>query len=116
RQGGCLMLSIFRRERKGYFDSSMGCGIIGAFVVVMMLLSVMLDPLGGGGDWFARGELSMRAFFTVFPWVAAVVVPAVSMRLWSEDRRQATFEMLMTLPIPTWRVALGKYFAGVVFL
>lgn len=107
---------VYARELRGYFDSLMGVGIIGAFVVVMMLLSVLLDPLGGGGDWFARGDLSMRTFFGIFPWVAAVVVPAVSMRLWSDDRRQATFELLMTLPIPTWRIALGKYFAGVTFL
>ena len=107
---------IYARELKGYFDSPMGFGIIGAFVVVIMLLSVLLDPLGGGGDWFERGELSMRTFFGIFPWVAAVVVPAVSMRLWSEDRRQATFELLMTLPIPTWKVVLGKYFAGLTFL
>jgi ABC-2 type transport system permease protein len=111
-----MMRPIFVRELKGYFDSPMGFGIIGAFVVVIMLLSVLLDPLGGGGDWFQRGELSMRTFFGIFPWVAAVVVPAVSMRLWSEDRRQATFELLMTLPIPTWKVALGKYFAGLMFL
>ncbi|MCA8911249.1 MAG: ABC-2 transporter permease [Planctomycetes bacterium] len=110
------MGTIFRRELKGYFDSPMGFGIIGAFVVVIMLLSVLLDPAGSGGNWFERGELSMRTFFGIFPWVAAVVVPAVSMRLWSEDRRQATFELLMTLPIPTWRIALGKYFAGLVFL
>lgn len=110
------MRPVYMRELKGYFDSPMGFGILGAFVVVIMLLSVLLDPLGGGGDWFARGELSMRTFFGIFPWVAAVVVPAVSMRLWSEDRRQATFEMLMTMPIPTWRIALGKYFAGLTFL
>lgn len=110
------MIAILRRELRGYFDSLMGVGIIGAFVVLMMLLSLLLDPLNQGGDWFKRGELSMRTFFGVFPWVAAVVVPAVSMRLWSEDRRQATFELLMTLPIPTWKVALGKYFAGLVFL
>ncbi|MEZ5992248.1 MAG: ABC transporter permease [Planctomycetota bacterium] len=110
------MGAIFRRELKGYFDSPMGFGVIGAFVVVIMLLSVLLDATGSGGDWFESGELSMRTFFGIFPWVAAVVVPAVSMRLWSEDRRQATFEMLMTLPIPTWRIALGKYFAGLVFL
>lgn len=110
------MLSIYWRELRGFFDSPMGFGIIGAFVVMIMLLSVLLDPLGGGGDWFDRGELSMRTFFGIFPWVAAVVVPAVSMRLWSEDRRQATFEMLMTLPTPTWAIALGKYFAGLTFL
>jgi len=110
------MWPLYVREVRGYFDSLMGFGIIGAFVVLMMLLSVMLDPLGQQGDWFARGELSMRTFFGIFPWVAAVVVPAVSMRLWSEDRRQATFEMLMTLPIATWKVALSKYFAGVTFL
>ena len=113
------MRSIYWREIRGYFDSPMGYGVIGAFVVIMMLLSLLLDPLGGaggGGDWFKRGELTMRTFFGVFPWAAAVVVPAVSMRLWSEDRRQATFEMLMTLPIPTWRIVLGKYFAGVTFL
>lgn len=110
------MIAIFRRELRGYFDSLMGVGIIGAFVVLMMLLSLLLDPMGQGGDWFKRGELSMRTFFGIFPWVAAVVVPAVSMRLWAEDRRQATFEMLMTLPIPTWQVALGKYLAGLTFL
>jgi ABC-2 type transport system permease protein len=110
------MWPLYSREVRGYFDSLMGFGIIGAFVVLMMLLSVMLDPLGRQGDWFARGELSMRTFFGVFPWVAAVVVPAVSMRLWSEDKRQATFEMLMTLPIATWKVALAKYLAGVTFL
>lgn len=109
------MLSILRREISGYFDSLMGFGVIGAFVVVMMLLSLMLDPFGGGGNWFERGELSMRTFFGVFPWVAAVVIPAVSMRLWSEDRRQGTFEMLMTLPIATWKVASAKYLAGVAF-
>jgi ABC-2 type transport system permease protein len=110
------MFSIYSRELRGYFDSPMGFGIIGAFVVIIMLLSVLLDPLGGGGDWFDRGELSMRTFFGIFPWVAAVVVPAVSMRLWSEDKRQATFEMLMTLPTPTWAIALGKYLAGLTFL
>lgn len=110
------MIAILRRELRGYFDSLMGVGIIGAFVVLMMLLSLLLDPLSQGGDWFKRGELSMRTFFGIFPWVAAVVVPAVSMRLWAEDRRQATFELLMTLPIPTWKIALGKYLAGLVFL
>ncbi|MCC6464315.1 MAG: ABC-2 transporter permease [Planctomycetes bacterium] len=109
------MLSILRRELKGYFDSLGGYGILAAFVVVMMLLSLLLDP-DQQGDWFKRGELSMRSFFRVFPWVAAVVMPAVSMRLWSEDRRQATFELLMTLPLSTWRVALGKYLAALVFL
>lgn len=110
------MIAIFRREMRGYFDSLMGVGVIGAFVVLMMLLSLLLDPLNQGGDWFKRGELSMRTFFGIFPWVAAVVVPAVSMRLWAEDRRQATFELLMTLPIPTWQVSLGKYLAGLTFL
>ncbi|MCC6575525.1 MAG: ABC-2 transporter permease [Planctomycetes bacterium] len=110
------MLAIYRRELQAFFGTLVGFGITGAFVVVMMLLSLMLDPLGGGGDWFKRGELSMRTFFGVFPWVAAVVLPAVAMRLWAEDRRQATFEMLMTLPIPTWKVALGKYGAALTFL
>ncbi len=110
------MFAVYRRELQGFFGTLVGFGIVGAFVVVMMLLSLMLDPLGGAGDWFRRGELSMRTFFGVFPWVAAVVLPAVAMRLWAEDRRQATFEMLMTLPIPTWKVALGKYGAALTFL
>ncbi|KAA0211157.1 hypothetical protein EDM80_11905 [bacterium] len=109
------MSAIYRRELGAFFGSLVGFGIIGAFVVIMMLLSVLLDPMGGGGDWFKRGELSMRTFFGIFPWVAAVVLPAVSMKLWSEDRRQATFELLMTLPVPTWQVAVGKYLAAVTF-
>jgi ABC-2 type transport system permease protein len=107
--------AILRREFNSFFGSLVGFGIIGAFVVIMGLLSLLLDPMGGGGDWFKRGELSMRTFFGIFPWVAAVVLPAVSMRLWAEDRRQATFELLMTLPLPTWKVALGKYLAAVAF-
>jgi ABC-2 type transport system permease protein len=109
------MIAILRRELGAFFGSLVGFGIIGAFVVIMGLLSLLLDPMGGGGDWFRRGELTMRTFFGVFPWVAAVVLPAVSMKLWAEDRRQATFELLMTLPLPTWKVALGKYFAAVAF-
>ncbi len=109
------MNAILRREFNSFFGSLVGFGIIGAFVVIMGLLSLLLDPMGGGGDWFKRGELSMRTFFGIFPWVAAVVLPAVSMRLWAEDRRQATFELLMTLPLPTWKVALGKYLAAVAF-
>jgi ABC-2 type transport system permease protein len=107
--------AILRREFNSFFGSLVGFGIIGAFVVIMGLLSLLLDPMGGGGDWFKRGELTMRTFFGIFPWVAAVVLPAVSMRLWAEDRRQATFELLMTLPLPTWKVALGKYLAAVAF-
>lgn len=109
------MNAVFRRELSAYFGSLVGVGIIGAFVVIMGLLALLLDPMGAGGDWFRRGELSMRTFFGIFPWVAAVVLPAVSMRLWAEDRRQATFELLMTLPLPTWKVALGKYCAALVF-
>lgn len=109
------MNAVLRRELGAFFGSLVGFGIIGAFVVVMGLLALLLDPMGAGGDWFRRGELSMRTFFGIFPWVGAVVLPAVSMKLWAEDRRQATFELLMTLPLPTWKVVLGKYFAAVIF-
>lgn len=56
------MNAILRRELGAFFGSLVGFGIIGAFVVIMGLLSLLLDPMGGGGDWFRRGELTMRTF------------------------------------------------------
>jgi ABC-2 type transport system permease protein len=69
-----------------------------------------------GADWFAARELTMSSFFSAFPWVAAVVLPAVSMRAWSEDFRGGSFQLLATIPIRTPRVVMGKFLAFAAFL
>ena len=68
------------------------------------------------GNFFERGEASLVSFFTWHPWLYLFLVPAVGMRLWSEERRLGTLELLLTLPITTWQAIVGKFLASWVFL
>ncbi|MEX0638722.1 MAG: ABC transporter permease, partial [Burkholderiales bacterium] len=68
------------------------------------------------GAFFERGEASLGAFFAWHPWVYLVLVPAVGMRLWAEERRAGTLELLLTLPVTAWQAILGKFLASWLFL
>jgi ABC-2 type transport system permease protein len=68
------------------------------------------------GNFFERAEASLVSFFTWHPWLYLFLVPAVGMRLWSEERRLGTLELLLTLPITTWQAIVGKFLASWVFL
>lgn len=99
--------TIFRREFQAYFDSS----IAYIFMIVFLLSSTWLFMAG----FFLSGLADMRGYFDMLPWFALFFLPAVSMRLWSEDLRTGTMELLMTLPMRTWELVLGKYFAALAF-
>lgn len=101
------VLTIFRREFQAYFDSS----IAYIFMIVFLLASTWLFMVG----FFLSGLADMRGYFETLPWFALFFLPAVSMRLWSEDLRTGTMEMLMTLPMRTWELVLGKYLAALAF-
>ena len=68
------------------------------------------------GAFFERGEASLASFFLWHPWLYLVLVPAVGMRLWSEERRAGTLELLFTMPIAPWQAILGKFLASWIFL
>lgn len=99
---------IFRREFAAYFNSP----IAYVFIVVFLLLTAGFYVNG----FFLAGLADMRDFFGSLPLFLIFFAPAVTMRLWAEDQRQGTFELLMTLPMRPIHIVLGKYFAGLAFL
>jgi ABC-2 type transport system permease protein len=102
--------TIAKRELGSYFASPVAY----VFLVIFLLLTGFLTFTAGA--FFERGEASLGAFFAWHPWVYLVLVPAVGMRLWAEERRAGTLELLLTLPVTAWQAILGKFLASWVFL
>lgn len=112
------MIPIFLRELRAWLTSSMGYVLLTAFVVATSLLGLYVMPrsLGAGSDWFVARELSMTSFFAAFPWVAAVILPALTMRSWAEEAHRGTLQTLYTMPVAMWRLVIGKYLATLAML
>lgn len=102
--------AIAKRELVAYFTSPVAY----VFLVIFLLLTGFLTFTAGA--FFERGEASLAAFFSWHPWVYLVLVPAVGMRLWAEERRAGTLELLLTLPVAAWQAILGKFLASWLFL
>jgi ABC-type transport system involved in multi-copper enzyme maturation permease subunit len=98
---------IFRREFRSYFDSP----IAYIFLIVYLLLNNGLYMSG----FFLAGIADMRGFFGNLPLFNAFFLPAVAMRLWAEDKKSGTMELLMTLPMRSREVVMGKYLAALAF-
>jgi ABC-2 type transport system permease protein len=102
--------AITKRELGGYFSSPVAY----VFLVIFLLLTGFFTFTVG--EFFGRGEASLVSFFTWHPWLYLFLVPAVGMRLWSEERRLHTIELLLTMPITTWQAIVGKFLASWLFL
>ncbi|MGE3108162.1 MAG: ABC transporter permease [Phycisphaerales bacterium] len=105
------MLAVLRRELAGYFVTPVAY----VFIVIFLFVTGMFtfsDDLGG---FYARRQADLRPFFTFHPWLYLFLIPAVSMRLWAEERKQGTLELLMTLPIPLSAAVVGKFLAAWLF-
>lgn len=102
--------TIAKRELGGYFASPVAY----VFIVIFLLLTGFFTFMAGG--FFERGEASLNSFFTWHPWLYLFLVPAIGMRLWSEERRLGTMELLLTMPITTWQAIVGKFLASWLFL
>ena len=89
--------TVTKRELAAYFDSPVAY----VFIVIFLLLTGFFTFTFGA--FFDRGEASLGAFFMWLPWLFLFLVPAVGMRLWSEERRSGTMELLLTFPITTWQ-------------
>src|SRR3954451_21220976 len=102
--------TIAKREIAGYFASPVAY----VFIVIFLLLCGFFTFMLGG--FFERREASLVSFFLWHPWLYLFLVPAVGMRLWSEERRQGTMELLLTMPITSWQAIVGKFVASWLFL
>jgi len=103
---------VFRREFSGYFSTPMGY----IFLVIFLLASGYLMIARDYGSFIELRQASMDSFFRFIPWIYVVLVPAVAMRLWAEERKTGTIELLFTLPITLQGSYLGKFLAGWAFL
>jgi len=99
------IISIYKREVKSYFSTPVAY----VFLVIFLFFSSFLTFQNG---FFEAGQASMRAFFQNMPLLFLFFIPALSMRLWSEEHRSNTIELLFTLPITTFEAVLGKFFAS----
>jgi ABC-2 type transport system permease protein len=103
--------TITKRELVGYFSSPVAY----VFTVIFLLLTGFFTFMLG--YFFERREASLReSFFFWHPWLYLFLVPSVGMRLWSEERRLGTMELLLTMPITPWQAIVGKYIASWLFL
>jgi ABC-2 type transport system permease protein len=102
--------TIVKRELASYFNSPVAY----VFLVIFLLMTGFFTFTAG--NFFERGEASLAAFFGWHPWVYLVLVPAVGMRLWAEERRSGTMELLLTMPVAPWQAILAKFLASWLFL
>lgn len=98
--------AIFRREFASYFATPLAF----VFIVIFLLLAgVFAFYLGG---FYERGQADLAPFFMYHPWLYLFLIPALSMRLWAEERKSGNIELLMTLPVTVWQAVLGKFLAA----
>jgi ABC-2 type transport system permease protein len=101
---------ICRRELASYFATPLAYVFIVIFLVLAGVLTFFV------GDFFERGQADLQSFFTFHPWLYLMLIPAVSMRLWAEERKSGTIELFLTLPIRLSEAVLGKFLAAWLFV
>jgi ABC-2 type transport system permease protein len=100
---------VFGREFRAYFATPLAA----IFLAVFLALSAGMTFFVGG--YFERGQADLGAFFAWHPWLFLILMPAIGMRLWAEERRSGVIELLMTLPVGTTELVIGKFLAGWAF-
>lgn len=102
-------LTIFRRELAAYFSTPLAYVFICIFLALAGALTMFL------GNFFERGRADLQPFFNFHPWLYLFLIPAIGMRLWAEERKSGTIELLLTLPLTTAQAVMGKFLAAWVF-
>jgi ABC-2 type transport system permease protein len=100
---------ILRRELASYFATPLAY----VFIVIFLVLAAAFTFYLGG--FYERGQADLEPFFTFHPWLYLFLIPALSMRLWAEERKSGSIELLMTQPVTLWQAVLGKFFAAWIF-
>jgi ABC-2 type transport system permease protein len=104
------VLAVFKREFAAYFATPL------AYVFIVIYLFAMGAFTFYVGRFYDNGIADLSVFFGYHPWLYLFLVPAVGMRLWADERRTGTVELLLTLPIPIWATVLGKFLAAWAFI
>ena len=102
--------AVYRRELAAYFITPVAY----VFIIIFLVLAAALTFYAGG--FYERGQADLQPFFAFHPWLYLFLVPAVSMRLWAEERKTGTIELLLTLPVTLTQVVLGKFLAAWTFV
>jgi ABC-2 type transport system permease protein len=103
------LLAVFKREFFAYFATPL------AYVFIVIFLFAMGAFTFYIGHFYENGSADLSVFFGYHPWLYLFLVPAIGMRLWAEERRTGTIELLLTLPIPVWATVFGKFLAAWAF-
>jgi len=101
--------TIFKRELAGYFATPVAY----VFIVIFLLMTGIFTFYVGG--FFEMGQADLTAFFSFHPWLYLFLIPAISMRLWAEERKSGTLELLLTLPVSMGQAVTGKFLAAWAF-
>lgn len=104
------VINVVRRELAGYFATPVAWVFIVIFLVMSGVFTFYI------GSFYERGMADLAPFFQFHVWLYLFLVPAISMRLWAEERRSGSIELLLTLPLTTWQAILGKFFAAWLFI
>ena len=101
--------AVFKREFVSYFTTPVAYVFLIVFLALAGALTFYI------GNFFDRNQADLEAFFTFHPWLYLFLIPAISMRLWAEERKSGTVEFLLTLPVTLWDAVLGKFLAAWIF-
>ncbi len=103
------IFAIFKREFFSYFATPV------AYVFIVIFLAMMGSLAFYVGGFFSSNQATLVSFFFYHPWLYLLLIPSISMRLWAEERKTGTVELLLTLPVSTTEAVMGKYFAAWAF-
>jgi ABC-2 type transport system permease protein len=103
------VVAVMKRELASYFATPIAYVFIVIFLVLTSTFTFYL------GNFYERGQADLASFFTFHPWLFLFLVPALGMRLWAEERKSGSIELLMTLPIEVWQAVAGKFLAAWAF-
>lgn len=103
------VVNIFKRELASYFATPLAF----IFIVIFLFLTGIFTFYVG--NFFERGQADLRPFFSFHPWLYLFLIPAISMRLWAEERKSGSIELLLTLPLSSAAAVLGKFLAAWIF-
>lgn len=102
--------AVLRRELRSYFVTPVAYVFLVIFLVLAGILTFYV------GDFYERGQADLQPFFVMQPWLYLILVPAITMRMWAEEAKGGTLELLLTLPLSLWQAMLGKFLAAWLFI
>ena len=103
------VIAIFRREFAAYFATPIAFVFLAVYLLAMGVFTFSV------GHFYDTGVADLTIFFSYHPWLYLFLIPALAMRLWAEEKRSGSIELLLTLPLPVWATVLGKYLAAWAF-